>query len=314
MNPSSNNFPHIRSAIYSQPWAITSQWLETICEIAEAHIGGRVITSSVATKHKRKCPNCASGWMKMSVRREEGKEPKSECACPNCGCECNEDDLPPYDVINGVAILPLIGPLFPKANLFTMFSGATSYDQFTADFDQSEHDSNVNSRIIVSDSPGGSCLRLSETCSRIFAARETSAKPTVGFIDPMCCSAAYAIVSQCDRIYISESGMAGSIGTVMKYSNWDRAERNEGNDAVILTSSDVKQFGTPQSLAQYQSLIETLLAYFNQFKEIVLRGRKGIDINAVSGANIWIGKEAVGKGLVDGVSTLEKIITDLTEK
>jgi ClpP class serine protease len=310
---SPNNFPHIRSAIYSTPWAITSQWLDTICEIAEAHIGGRVPVSSIATKQKRKCPNCETGWMKLSVRREEGKEPKSECTCPNCGCECEEDDLPPYDIVSGVALLQLSGPLFPKANLFTMLSGATSYEQFGNDFSQALSDGDVNAVAIISDSPGGSCLRLSELCSRIFAARDQS-KPIVGFIDPMCCSAAYAIVSQCERIYISESGMAGSIGTVMKYSNWDRAERNAGNDPVMLTSTDVKQFGTPQSLAQYQSLIDTLLAYFNQFKEIVSRGRKGIDIDAVSGANVWIGKEAVGKGLVDGVSTLEKIIADLTGK
>jgi ClpP class serine protease len=307
------NFPHVRGAIYSQPWAITSQWMETICEIAEAHIAGG-LPAPVKIKRGRRCPGCTTGVMKISVIQSEGKRPVSQCTCPNCGCECEEDDLPPYDIVNGVAILPLIGPLFPKANLFTMLSGATSYEEFGNTFDEAMSDRNVSSVVIESDSPGGSCLRLSELCSRIYLAREVGTKPIFALIDPMAASAAYAIVSQCDEVYITESAMAGSIGTVMKYSNWDRAERNEGNDAVLLASSDVKSFGTPQSLAQYQSLIDTLLSYFEQFKDIVARGRQGIDIAAVSGAKVWVGKDAVKMKLADGVSSLENIIARLTEK
>lgn len=314
LNPASA-FPHVRSAIYSQPWAITKEWLETICEVTEAHISGRGPDGMFQPRRKRHCPNCTAGWMRITVpKRDEHSAPVAQCDCPNCGCQCTEEDLAPYDIVNGVAILQLNGPLFPKANFFTMFSGATSYDQFGSDFSQAMDDGDVNAILIQSDSPGGSCLGMSELCSRLFTAREEGSKLMIGFIDPMACSAAYAVISQCDRVLISESGMAGSIGTVLKYSNWDRAERNEGNDAVMLASSDVKAFGTPQSLAQYQSLIDNLLAYFNQFKEIVLRGRQGIDIEKVSGAKTWIGKEAVSMGLVDGVSTMEKIIADLTEK
>ena len=310
---SQHNFPHVRSAIYSQPWAITKEWLETICEITEAHIAGKV-AGPFQTRRKRHCPNCANGWMRISVqKKDEHSAPVSQCDCPNCGCQCNEEDLTPYDIVSGVAVLQLNGPLFTKANWLTMMSGATSYDQFGSDFSDAMNDAYVNAILIQSDSPGGSCLGMSELCSRLFAAREQGNKPMIGFVDPMSCSAAYALISQCDRVYISESGMAGSIGTVLKYSNWDRAERNEGNDAVMLASSDVKAFGTPQSLAQYQSLIDNLLAYFNQFKEIVSRGREGINIEKVSGAKTWIGKEAVSMGLVDGVSTMEKIIADLTE-
>jgi ClpP class serine protease len=310
---SQHNFPHIRGAIYSQPWAITAQMLETICEIAEAHISGKAGQVSPRVKRGRRCPNCKSGVMRIEVTQVGGRSPKAECTCSNCGCECEEDDLPPYDIVEGVAILPLFGPLFPKANLFTMYSGATSYEEFGNNFAQALDDREVNAIVIEADSPGGSCLRLSELCSQIFMARDEK-KPLIGMIDPMACSAAYAIVSQCDELYISESGMAGSIGTVMKYSNWDRAERNEGNDAVLLASSDVKSFGTPQSLAQYQSLIDTLLAYFEQFKDIVARGRQGIDIAAVSGAKVWVGKDAVKMKLVDGVSSMGQIIARLTEK
>lgn len=310
MNPSQNNFGHIRGALYSTPWAITTPWLEDICSIFERHVAGQSIQPfAQKTKRGRRCPDCKSGILKaVFVQGDQGPRASGDFTCPNCGCNCSEDVLPPYEIIDGVAILSLSGPLFPRANLLTMLSGATSYDEFGADFAHAMNNLDVIAIVIESDSPGGSCLRMSELCSQIFSAREMGNKPIYGFIDPMSCSAAYAVVSQCHEVYITESGMAGSIGTILKYNNWDRAERNEGNDQVTMTSSDIKSFGTPQSLAQYQSMIDTLLSYFEQFKDIVKRGRKKIDIEKVAGAKIWIGKEAVTVGIADGVATLEQVL------
>lgn len=316
MNPDNRpmNLSRIRSAVYSTPWAITPEWLDSICAILEAHIAGEKPQAFVSKiKRGRRCPDCKAGVLKaIMVAGAFGPVASGEYNCPNCGCRCSEDILPPYEIINGVAIVELIGPLFPKANLMTMLSGATSYDEFSSDFSHAMNNPDVVSILIEADSPGGSCLRLSETCSRIFAARSLGTKPIFGLIDPMACSAAYAIVSQCDRLYITESGMAGSIGTIMRKNNWDRAERNEGNDPVTLTSTDIKAFGTPQSLAQYQSLIDMLLAYNQQFKDTVQRGREDIDIEAVSGAKIWIGKEAVNAGIADEISTMDEVLRELT--
>lgn len=311
---SATNLSRVRSAIQSTPWAITPEWLETICSIVDAHVAGENPQPFVSkVKRGRRCPSCKDGVLKaIMVQGAFGPVASGNYNCQNCGCQCNEELLPPYEIIDGVAILELTGPLFPKANLLTMLSGATSYEEFSQDFSQAMNDGDVNAILIESDSPGGSCLRLAETCSRVFAARELSTKPIFGLVDPQACSAAYAIISQCDRVYITESGLAGSIGTILRYSNWDRAERNEGNDPVMITSSDVKAFGQPTSLPQYQSLIEMLTAYFEQFKEVVQRGRPKIDINAVAGAKVWIGRDAVKVGIADGVSTMEQVIRELT--
>lgn len=311
----SKSFSHIRNALYGQPWAVTEDGLELMCAIVEANIAGEVPKNFTAKdKRSRRCPECKQGVMKAVMAAATSGPPRAtgDYICPNCGCECNEEVLPPYEIINGVAILQLIGHLFPKADSFTRISGVTSYDSFGNDFDQAIDDSNVNAVVIEADSPGGSVLRLPELCTRIFAARESSAKPVFGMIDPMACSAAYAIISQCDRIFISESGHAGSIGVIGRYNNWERAERNEGNDPVTITSGELKHVSNPVSVPQYQSLIDRVMAYFEQFKEIVVRGRSGIDINAVAGGRVWIGKDAVRAGLADGVSTLEDVISELS--
>lgn len=309
------NYPHIRSAVYGQPWAINREWLEAIADIVEIHASGAEPKAFIPKeKRGRRCMSCKTGVLRsVMVPGAWGPVPSGRYNCPSCGTECLEDDLPPYEIINGVAILPLSGPLFPKANLMTKYSGATSYQEWTLMFSQAMTDPDVTHLLPLSDSPGGSCLGMSEACSIVHAAVEIGTKPVYGLIDPMACSAAYGIMSQCEQLYCTESAMVGNIGTRFRLSNWDRAERNEGNDPIEIASNDIKATGTPQSLAQYESNIEILRAYFEQFKSIVARGRPFADIEAVANAKVWIGSGAVNVGLCDGVSTLEKLILKLTK-
>lgn len=303
---------HVRAAIESHPWAITREWLEAICDIVETHVSGEKPAEFVPrVKRGRRCPECREGVLRAIMSAGAwGPVPSGKYECPDCDTIVKEADLPPYEVVRRMAILPLDGPLFPKANLMTRYSGATSYEEFTQLFSHAMMSEEVDSALIISDSPGGSCLGMAETCSLIHAARQAGQKMVIGLISPMAASAAYGIISQCEHTFITESAMAGSIGTILSYSNWERAERNEGNDRVTLMSSELKSVGVPQTMAQFQSLQETLDAYYGQFKTIVQRGRPSLKMDAVAGGKVWIGEQAVKMGLADGVSTLEKVISD----
>lgn len=290
---------HVRAAIYGQPWAIQETALNAICEIVEAHVVGSA-PKSVTPHGKIVCEDCKS---LVSVAAEQ---------CPNCGCEVPEEEkMPPYQRIRGLAVLALDGPLFPRANLMTQYSGATSYQEFGAAFDAAMDDERVSALIIRADSPGGSCLGLSELCTRIHEARSAdNFKPVIGLCDPMAASAAYAVMSQCGELYCTESAIVGSIGVIWKSDNYDRAERNAGNDPTIMRSSELKAYEQPTSVRQYADCIKMVEGYFGQFKEIVERGRPGIDIDAVATGELFIGGAAVSAGLVDGISTLEKLIEE----
>jgi ClpP class serine protease len=274
---------HVRAAIYGQPWAITESWLNSICEIAERHVTGEAVKFEPKAK----------------VQAEH---------CPDCGYEMGEKE-PPYEVRRGIAILPLDGPLFPRANLMTQLSGATSYQDFSAALDEAMQDDKVSAVLIHANSPGGSCLGMADICSKIYE-RRGGDKITIGLCDPMAASAAYAVVSQCTELFCTESAIVGSIGTIMRRDNWDRAERNAGNDPATIHSNELKAYGQPTSVKQYDDMVRTLSAYFEQFKEIVVRGRNGIDIDAVATGEVFVGREAVSRGLCDGVSTLHKIIDE----
>jgi ClpP class serine protease len=281
---------HIRSAIQSEPWSIMPSALEQIAAIVEVHVAGEPVTFQPKQKQ----------WL-------FGKPEFIEMARFSSDEETEPD---PYAVVDGVALLPLQGPLFPKANLMTMFSGATSYQEFTQWFTDALNRSDVNAIAIVADSPGGYSRGMAEVSNTVFAGR--GVKPIIGVCESgLCCSAAYGIVSQCDEVFCSPSSMMGSIGVVGGRESDDRAARNAGIDRVQIASSELKSFGVPETLAQYQSLIDTISALFEQFKEIVMRGRgKKLDMAKVDKAQVMIGRQAVLVGLADGMRSLSDIIEE----
>jgi ClpP class serine protease len=74
-------------------------------------------------------------------------------------------------VRDGVATIPVRGPLFRYANLFTMISGATSYETLATDLQQAIDDPKVRGIILMIDSPGGEVNGSAELANMIFDAR-----------------------------------------------------------------------------------------------------------------------------------------------
>ncbi len=95
--------------------------------------------------------------------------------------------------------------------------------------------------------------------------------------------------------------------------NYDRAERNEGNDPVVLSSSELK-IGGSGTLNQVADLQRQVKGYFDQFKSTVMRGRPDMDIDAAATGQTWLGKShnadksAMDMGLIDGITTLNQLV------
>lgn len=263
----------VRNAIYGQPWAITPEWLEAICEIFERNINAEKMDFETATK--------TGGGMGRMMDPGE------------------------YEVQNGVAIIPLMGPIFPRANMLTRMSGATSIAEFSQEFADALDNKDVSSILLQIDSPGGSVLGLNEAASAVFAARDQS-KPVIALADGMAASAAYAVGSQAMEFYCTEGAIVGSIGVVMRIDSQERLLKNAGIDSTILKTGPLKAIGNgPITDAQMEKLRGMMDEYFTKFKDGVSRARAGIDIEAVSTGETWIGSKAVDMGLCDGISTMD---------
>ena len=73
--------------------------------------------------------------------------------------------------VNSVAVLPLFGTIFPRANLMTDVSGATSAERFGAQFDELVSDPEIGAIILDVDSPGGQVNGIEELSQKIYQAR-----------------------------------------------------------------------------------------------------------------------------------------------
>jgi capsid assembly protease len=265
--------PNIRKFIYGQPWAITEGWLDSICEIFESNVSGAAQ------------PDFKPG--SIEIVDEQGRD---------------------YQVVDGVAILPIMGPIFPRANILTQMSGATSLDVLGRRLDEALADEEVSTILFQIDSPGGSVMGLSEMASKIYEARAD--KTILALAEGTAASAAYMLGSQAEAFFATEGSVVGSIGTIARIDSPDRAMKNAGIDSIVFRSSELKAAGNgPMTPRQEDSMRKVLSTYFEMFKDAVVRGRPGIDIESVATGEVWIGRQAVDIGLADDVKTMSQVMS-----
>jgi ClpP class serine protease len=116
------------------------------------------------------------------------------------------------EVVGNTASINVSGPLTKDYTLMTWFMGGTAYSDISNAISLCEADSEIENIVINMNSGGGSVLGLFELTSHISATE----KNIDCVISGACCSAAYAIASQCNAIHAKSDGeMIGSIGVVV---------------------------------------------------------------------------------------------------
>ena len=268
----------ILSRIKSEPWAVTREVMDTILDIAQRD---NMHPEAVAQKLGRPLENT-------------------------------------YDVEyrDGVAILPVQGPLFRYANLFTMISGATSYDMLARDFARAVEDPKVEAILLNIDSPGGEANGVSEFADQIEAARGT--KPIVAYVGGLGASAAYWIASAADQIVVSDTALLGSIGTVMSVTDTRARDEKNGvkNYEVVSSQSPYKRTdpATDVGRQKMQELVDSLSDVFVS----KVAGYRGTDTDTVlknyGQGGVLVGQAAVSAGLADRVGSFEGVLAELTNR
>ncbi|HHX9043194.1 TPA: S49 family peptidase, partial [Yersinia enterocolitica] len=102
-----------------------------------------------------------------------------------------------YDVIEGIAVIPVQGTLVQKLGTLRPYSGMTGYDGIRASFLTAINDDAVKGICFDIDSPGGEVAGCFDLVDEIYAAR--GAKPIWAILSENAYSAAYALASAADR-------------------------------------------------------------------------------------------------------------------
>lgn len=204
-----------------------------------------------------------------------------------------------------VAVVPVTGPIFRYANLFTQISGATSLDQLARDFTAALEDPAVTSIVLDINSPGGQATGIADFAAMIRAA----SKPVVAFVDGMAASAAYWIAAAAEQVVMSKSAMAGNIGAVLTLD-----VRKDPNKAELVSSQSPNKrpdVTTDAGRAQMQALLDSLAQVFIEDVAAYRGVTADTVINDWGGGAVHLGAQAVDLGLADKVSTLEEVIAGL---
>lgn len=171
-------------------------------------------------------------------------------------------------------------------------------------------DDNVRAILLVIDSPGGSVAGTQELADDVAAARQF--KPVHAFAEDCCASAAYWVASQAGRLTMNAMCLMGSIGVLSVVYDSSKAAEMEGVKVHVISTGPLKGAGTPgapvteDALAEHQQIVD---AAGRHFFDAVSRGRAalaGDALKAVSTGGVWMGKDAVGLGLVDAVETMQQ--------
>lgn len=213
----------------------------------------------------------------------------------------------------GVATLAIDGVLAPKANLLMRVSGGASAQMLMQQVASMQADPRVRSAVLVIDSPGGSVNGSPELAAAV--AELAAVKPVVALGTAMMASAAYWIASSANAVFITGPTVAvGSIGIVATHEFNPRAD---GRVQTEITAGKYKRIATgaapltADGKAYLQGQVDHL---YEVFVDAVAVNR-GVSTEQVlehmADGRVFIGRQAIDAGLVDGVSTLDALIAQL---
>lgn len=223
-----------------------------------------------------------------------------------------------YDVVNGVAVVPINGVMAKRANLFSQVSGGASTELVGRDVRTAAEDPNVRAIILQIDSPGGAVDGTQQLADTIMAVR--GIKPIVTLASGVMASAAYWAGSAADKVYIADgTTLVGCIGVVTTHVDVSAAESQRGVKTTEIYSGQYKriasQYGalTDEGRATVQAQMDYLYSLFVG----AVATQRGVDTDKVlsdmADGRVFIGQQAIDAGLADAVSSLDQLIADLSQ-
>jgi len=258
----------------SQPWMITAEYLETILNISQ-RLGD---VEALQTRLGKPLDNT------RTARNVEG-----------------------------VAVIPITGPIFRRANLFTEISGATSTQVLATDIRAAADNPYVTGIVLDIDSPGGEAAGINELANLV--RRANSIKPVIAYAGGTMASAAYWIGAGAGEVVADATAVIGSIGVVMSYMDTSaRDAKSDVKRVEIVSSASPDKRVDPNSEDGRAKIQATVDALADVFIGSVAKFRRTTAEKVKSDfgrGGVLVGTQAKAAGMVDRIGSLETVIAEL---
>lgn len=279
---------HVLDAVLAESWAIMPQALEAILQIVDRGLQAQRIDPAIfhgSGQTEERAVLAIRGERLEGARRAVLRE--------------------------RTAIIPVMGPIFPRSNLFTAYSGATSVDTLAQDLAVALESPQVDAIVLNIDSPGGAITGVSEFSDQVLRARES--KPITAYVMGYAASAAYWIASAAGEVVTTDTGRLGSIGVYAAYLDTRVKDEKQGVKNIDIVSSQspkkVPDPATPEGRQQVQALVDDLA---DVFISTVARNR-GVAADTVLSdfgqGDVLVASKAITAGMADRLGSLEELLT-----
>lgn len=277
----------IIAAIRAQPWAIVPEYLEAIEAIAIRALDAEVLQLVAADGHEASMSASRMAVAAVGTRLQGARA---------------------STIRNGMAVVPLLGTIFPRASMVGASTGGTSLDTFMHDIRIAQADPDVERIVLMVDSPGGVVSSLGEAADNLRA----STKPITAFVAGMGASAAYWLASQASEMVLDRSASVGSVGVVATTSRQE-APGSDGRRSYEVVSSGAPlkrpDMATEEGRAAVQAEVDAIEAVFIAD---VAAGRRVTEerVRAEFGRGGMVpASRAVTAGMADRIGTLESVLS-----
>ena len=269
--------------VLTSPWAILPEKLYEIQEVYSTHLRGDKVDPKTFTA------------LAQQVSPEQEKDN--------------------YQILNGIAVIPITGIIAKRMNLFTQISGGVSTQLIGRDITDALAAPDVRGIVLDIDSPGGTVDGTQELAQLILQGRDI--KPIVAYSDGMIASAAYWIGSAAHRVYISGPTVhVGSIGVVATHVDYSEYDKKRGLKRTEIYAGKYKRIASqtkPLSQEGKQSIQDQVDYLYSIFVDAIAQNR-GVGaqkvLNNMADGKIFIGEQAVRAGLVDGLVSFDGVISE----
>jgi signal peptide peptidase SppA len=222
----------------------------------------------------------------------------------------------PYLVTpEGVAVIGVSGTLVKKASWLDSASGLQSYESIRADFQDAVGDPRIQGILLDVDSPGGEVGGLFDLADQIYDAR--AEKPCFAIADDDAFSAAYAIASSAQRLFVTRTGGVGSVGVIALHLDQSGFDAKVGRKyTAIYAGARKNDFNPHEALSgsakdDLQSEIDRL---YDMFVGTVARNREmkpALVRNTEAG--LYYAEKAISAGFADQVGTFDDALDAVLE-
>jgi ClpP class serine protease len=212
-------------------------------------------------------------------------------------------------VRDGVATVPVLGPIFRYSDWFTEICESTTIETLAGDFHAALADPTVRGIILEVDSPGGEAAGTGEMAGMIAGAR--GRKPVVAYVSDWGASGAYWLASAAQEVVLSAQSTVGSIGAVVAVRDPSKVQTKTIEFVSSQSPSKRSDPTTERGRSEYQRIADDLASVFIAD---VARNR-GVTEEAVlkdfGGGGVLMGKAAVKARMADRVGSYESVLSEL---